>query len=187
MYKIKFDSRGDHEIASKIASLLERNNIETKVIKNKRGLDHGCFVPFKLMFPDPCPIPIVEVAQDDGLDPQRNLDIGRALESLRDEGILILSGGLTIHTFKDFSAWSKSTAAQGYLDFETAIKEAAVLEDGSERNKKLIGLTKHKYFRLAHPREEHFTPLYVAAGAGSRGKAAILSDLHSAITIAFGL
>jgi len=48
-----------------------------------RGLDHGVFVPFKLMFPNPCPIPIVEVSMDGSLDPQKLIELGKALIPLR--------------------------------------------------------------------------------------------------------
>lgn len=40
---------------------------------------------------------------------------------------------------------------------------------------------------MAHPREEHFIPLYVAAGAGEEGSAKIVSGIYAAPTIAFGL
>src|SRR5947207_15929041 len=41
-----------------------------------------------------------------------------------DEGILILAGGLTIHTFKEFDAWNPVTAPQGFKDWERAIVES---------------------------------------------------------------
>jgi aromatic ring-opening dioxygenase catalytic subunit (LigB family) len=50
-----------------------------------------------------------------------------------------------------------------------------------------MALTKHPVFRLAHPREEHFIPIYVAAGAGEEGGAKVLSGLYGAPTFAFGL
>jgi len=48
-------------------------------------------------------------------------------------------------------------------------------------------VTKHPFFRRAHPREDHFIPLYVAAGAGSNGDAVVVGKIHSALSIAFGL
>lgn len=39
----------------------------------------------------------------------------------RDEGILILSGGLTIHTFQEMNAFDPKTAPQGFKDFEAQI------------------------------------------------------------------
>lgn len=64
----------------------------------------GVFVPFKLMFPDPFPIPLVEVSIDASLNADKLLAIGRALSPLRREGVLILSGGLTIHTYVSWLA-----------------------------------------------------------------------------------
>src|SRR5271169_3464080 len=61
----------------------EQNNIKTRTLKQGRGLDHGVFVPFKLMFPTPCPIPIIEVSMDGSLDPQRLIELGKALIPLR--------------------------------------------------------------------------------------------------------
>ncbi len=51
----------------------------------------------------------------------------------------------------------------------------------------LVNVTKHPGFRKAHPREEHFIPLYVAAGAGDGGEAKVVSGLYGAPTFAFGL
>jgi aromatic ring-opening dioxygenase catalytic subunit (LigB family) len=50
-------------------------------------------------------------------------------------------------------------------------------------------LVSHPFFRRAHPREEHFVPLYIAAGAGSEPDdgANVLANIHSAISIAFGI
>jgi aromatic ring-opening dioxygenase catalytic subunit (LigB family) len=58
-----------------------------------------------------------------------------------------------------------------------------------ERNENLKELIHHPFFRRAHPREEHFVPIYIAAGAGGgEGEGAhVLADIHSAISIAFGV
>lgn len=42
-----------------------------------------------------------------------------------DEGVLIISGGLTIHTFQDWSAWGPETASKDVLDFEASIVSAS--------------------------------------------------------------
>lgn len=55
------------------------------------------------------------------------------------------------------------------------------------RMKALIALTEHRGFQDAHPRAEHFIPLYVAAGAGEDGSARIVNALYGAPTVAFGL
>jgi aromatic ring-opening dioxygenase catalytic subunit (LigB family) len=188
MYEITWKSKGSHELAERIIGLFKKSNIPAKASKNQRGLDHGVFIPFKIMFPDPFEIPLVEVSIDEGLDPERHIAIGKAIDALRSEGVLIISGGLTIHTFQDWSAWNPDTAAQGFKDFENDVK-ASIDSTNSveERNKALVEVSKHPYYRKAHPRTEHFIPIYVAAGAGSEGKAKVVCGLHGAITAVFGL
>ena len=102
---------------------------------------------------------------------------------------MILSGGLTIHTFKEWNAWDPKTAPQGFLDFEKAVVNSVSSTNVEERNENMKQITQHPFFKRAHPREEHFVPIYIAAGAGSAegDKAEVLADIHSAISIAFGV
>ena len=48
------------------------------------GLDHGVFVPFRIMFGEEfTSIPIVQVSIDSSLDPERNWQAGKAVAKLR--------------------------------------------------------------------------------------------------------
>lgn len=47
------------------------------------GLDHGVFIPFRIMFGLETDIPIVEVSIDSSLDPEKNWAIGKAVQALR--------------------------------------------------------------------------------------------------------
>ncbi|KAK4704950.1 4,5-DOPA dioxygenase extradiol, partial [Phenoliferia sp. Uapishka_3] len=201
LYKVEFESRGDHALSERIVELYKAAGIRARLSPKIEprgedgrgfsgpGLDHGVFVPFKLMFGDKAPIPIVQVSIDSSLSPEEEWKIGAALAPLRGEGILIVSGGLTIHTFRDFGAFAPSTAKPPYKDFEESIIKAAAIPEPEKRKAALFHLTTHPGFRLAHPREEHFVPLYIAAGAGSDGggDAKLLSGIHGAKTIAFGV
>ena len=99
-----------------------------------------------------------------------------------------MSGGLTIHTFREPHAFDPDAAPQGFKDFEKHAAECAELSnEDNKRNIALKNATNHPYYRRAHPREEHFVPLYVAAGAGSDGTSQVIGRLHGALSIAFGL
>lgn len=56
-----------------------------------------------------------------------------------------------------------------------------------QRKKGLFNLTQHVGFRASHPREDHFVPLYVAAGAGDGGRVSVICDLYGIPTFAFGV
>lgn len=58
---------------------------------------------------------------------------------------------------------------------------------GEQRNKALVAISKHPTYRRAHPRPDHFVPIYVAAGAGSDGSAKVVSPVYGALSIAFGV
>lgn len=52
--------------------------------------------------------------------------------TFRSEGILILSGGLIIHTFRDFSAFDERTAKPVYKAWHKAVIEAGGTVDVSK-------------------------------------------------------
>lgn len=56
-----------------------------------------------------------------------------------------------------------------------------------KRKDRLLDLVTRKEFRQAHPRSEHFIPLYIAAGAGESGQVQILNAQYAAPTFAFGI
>jgi aromatic ring-opening dioxygenase catalytic subunit (LigB family) len=62
-----------------------------------------------------------------------------------------------------------------------------------DRQKALYDLVKHPGFRPSHPREDHFVPLYVAAGAGEgqkdeeMGEVRIICGMYGMISAAFGV
>lgn len=68
------------------------------------------------MFPDTAhpegvfPVPIVEVSMSSTFEPAPQWQIGAAIKSLREEGYLILAGGLTVHDFGDFSSFNSDRA-----------------------------------------------------------------------------
>lgn len=90
--------------------------------------DHGVFVPFIHMFGEECDVPIVQVSLNGSLKPEDEWDLGRALEPLRSE-VLVISGGLTIHNLRNRAAFGESTCPEPIKDFEKAIIDAVQLSD----------------------------------------------------------
>jgi len=86
----------------------------------------------------------------------------------------------------DLSNFTSETAKPLAREFNDAVSSAISLSDPVARKTALVGLTQHKGFRLAHPREEHFVSIYVAAGAGEDGNVQVLSGFYGCQTVAFG-
>ena len=53
---------------------------------------------------NPLNVPIVQVSLYGSEDPDRHYRLGQALQSLRDEGILIVTAGMAVHNLRDFRA-----------------------------------------------------------------------------------
>ncbi|KAF8905998.1 Extradiol ring-cleavage dioxygenase, class III enzyme, subunit B [Gymnopilus junonius] len=200
LYQLKFKSKGDSKLAQRIVELYKQAGYKarTTTVEEGRGedgrgflgpgLDHGVFVPFRIMFGEEfTDIPIVQVSIDSSMDPEKNWEAGKALAGLREEGILILSGGLTAHNLRDWSSFTPETAGELHKEFDRAIHSALGTESEKERKAKMIALIGHRGFRASHPREDHFVPLYVAAGAGEGGRVRTILDLYGLASFVFGI
>ena len=128
-----------------------------------RGLDHGAWVPLKIMYPD-ADIPVVQMSLPTQ-DPGRLLTIGARLRELRDEGVLVIGSGFLTHGLPFLTDWSIDAQAPGWsVDFDAWAAEAIARGDLDE-----LAAFKDKApgMPFAHPTVEHYTPLFVALGAGS--------------------
>jgi len=158
-YEIKYEAAGSPELAARVRSLLTRANIESR-FTDARGLDHGIFIPLKLVYPD-ADIPIVQVSLKRGLDPSQHIELGTALAPLRNEGVLIIGSGMSYHNLRRFNG-SGTKASEAFDDW---LNFAVCHEDPAQRAVLLKDWEKAPSAREAHPREEHLMPLMVAAGA----------------------
>lgn len=166
-YRVRYDAPGAPELAESIRKLLRAPGTPVQDIPD-RGLDHGAYVPLVEMFPE-ADIPVLQVSLPT-LDPARLMDLGRKLAPLRDEGVLIVGSGFFTHNLAalrhregvpgwsaEFDDWGRAALDAGdwdaLLDFETKAPAG----------------------KLAHPRTEHFAPLFVTLGAaGADGHKSVI-------------
>lgn len=126
-----------------------------------RGLDHGAYVPLKEMYPA-ADIPVLQVSMP-SLDPVELLGLGERLAPLRDEGVLIVGSGFTTHNLREMSRSADGTAPAWSVEFDDWVERAVADHDVDA----LLDF-EHRApaAAIAHPRSDHFAPLFVALGAG---------------------
>ena len=159
-YRLTYPAPGSPALAARVRELLAGAGIASAEDAG-RGLDHGVFVPFKLIYPD-ADVPMVQLSLIAGLDAQAHLAFGRALAPLRDEGVLIVGSGMSYHNLREFFNGSRSPLAD---DFDRWLSETATDPDAATRNAKLAAWHETPGALACHPRSEHLIPLMVAAGA----------------------
>ncbi|KAF8852885.1 putative aromatic ring-opening dioxygenase LigB subunit [Acephala macrosclerotiorum] len=165
-YEYEYPNKGSPEVAERVIEKLEGAGIEVE--KVKRGLDHGVWVGFVAAFDpkkNPLNVPIVQVSLFNNENTDQHYRMGQALESLRDEGILIIGAGMAVHNLRDCQATRGTSQTTSYaFSFDEALKEAATARL-EERRAKMLALMRRSDARKAHPTLEHILPIYVAAGA----------------------
>ena len=160
-YTYSYDASGHPELAQRIQSLLKDRNIPSE-LDDKRGYDHGVFVPLMLAYPE-ADVPVVAVSLHSSLDPQLHINIGKALQPLRDEGVLILGSGMSYHNMAGFKRNGGSVLGKR---FDQALAQVITNPKVAEREEALKKWDKVLVdARECHPREEHLMPLLVCAGA----------------------
>lgn len=127
-----------------------------------RGLDHGAYVPLVEMYPH-ADVPVLQLSLPT-LNPLALFELGQRLAPLREEGVLVVGSGFTTHNLAwfdprqpadappptasaQFDAWAES--ALTHADIDAILNTPTVAPAAAQ----------------AHPRTEHWAPLYVALGA----------------------
>ncbi len=162
-YELRYPAPGQPELARHVTELLGQASLAARE-EPQRGFDHGMFIPLKLMFPG-ADIPVVQLSLRSDLDPLAHIEAGRALEPLRDEGVLIVGSGMSFHNMRGYGDPRFGPISDTFDRWLTAAVEAAP----AERDDRLRHWEQAPAARLCHPprAEEHLLPLLVAAGAGA--------------------
>lgn len=158
--QMRYDTPAATDLAHRVAALMPDG--EPLHQHATRGLDHGAWVPLKIMYPG-ADIPVLQLSMPT-LDPARLLSIGQRLRSLRDEGVLVIGSGYMTHGLP-FLDWGHPDAVPTWSsEFDTWAAEALGAGDVDELadfRSRAPGMP------YAHPTVEHFTPLFVTLGAAT--------------------
>lgn len=161
-YSMTYPTPDAAHLAARLRALLSGSDQVHQ--HSSRGLDHGAWVPLKIMYPY-ADVPVLQMSIPTH-DPDRLLALGRRLQSLRHEGVLVIGSGFMTHGLpyltremfvdnvvptwsSDFDAWAAQALAAG---------DADLLLDYRSKAPGLL---------YAHPTVEHFTPLFIALGAAT--------------------
>jgi aromatic ring-opening dioxygenase catalytic subunit (LigB family) len=160
-YRLSWPAPGAPDVALRVEELLRGAGFSTER-EEKRGYDHGTFVPMMVALPE-AKIPVAQLSLVAGLDPSTHLAIGHALSPLRDEGVLIVGSGFSYHNLRGFGDPRSRPASER---FDEWLQAAAGHPDSEERDRLLAAWESAPDARACHPRSEHLVPIFVAAGAG---------------------
>jgi len=136
-----------------------------------RGLDHGAWVPLKVMYPNG-DIPAVQLSLPTD-DPWALVEIGRRLRPLREQGVLVIGSGFMTHglPFLTRGDFEGTSGPPGWsVEFDEWAREALA---GGDLETLAAYLDRAPGMPFAHPTVEHFLPLFVTMGMAARPDAPV--------------
>lgn len=174
-YRIIYPAPGAPELAQHIQTLLAQRDLPAQ-LDAERGLDHGVFVPLKLIYPQ-ADIPCLQLSLVSSLDPLIHLRLGQALAPLRRAGVLVLASGFSFHNMQALMSQTPGPDMRNaaFQDWLIATCTDPVLPE-PVRAERLRQWTQAPHARYCHPREEHLLPLHVAYGAAGSAASVIFDD-----------
>ncbi|MGY1708481.1 dioxygenase [Geodermatophilus sp. SYSU D00758] len=168
----RYDTPDAGELARQVSALLP--DAEQVHQHARRGLDHGAWVPLKIMYPG-ADVPVLQLSLPTD-DPDRLLALGARLRPLREQGVLVVGSGHMTHGLPFLTREMLTGAAvPGWsADFDAWAAEALARGDVAELARFRSAAPGMPY---AHPTVEHFTPLFVALGAATDPAAPVTTTL----------
>ncbi|MBV4552956.1 dioxygenase [Pseudomonas sp. SWRI102] len=164
LYAVQYPAPGDPELAARVADLLVTAHLPAR-LDSARPFDHGVWVPLSLMYPA-ADIPVIQISLPSRQGPMLQTQVGQALASLRQEGILLIGSGSITHNLRDLDwnagpdsvePWAK--AFRDWVVEQLAVDDEPALHDYRRQAPNAV---------RSHPSDEHLLPLYFARGAGGK-------------------
>lgn len=169
LYSIEYPAKGSPDLAGEVVDLLRNAGLSCDV-DPIRGLDHGAWVPLRLMFPK-AEVPIVQLSIQHNLDPAYHVALGEAIRDVGEKGVLVLGSGGAVHPLGNPQASLGPGAPPDdwAIEFNTWLTGAVAKGD---RESLVNYRTIAPHAQQAHPYPDHYMPLlaaFGAAGTGARG------------------
>lgn len=166
LYKIVYPAPGDPALAGKVRELLGPSRVG---LDQKWGLDHGAWSVLSHMFPE-ADIPVVELSMDWRQPPFFHYEMGKLLEPLRSEGVLLLGSGNIVHNLGPYEWDLLDTGAFEWAwRFEDKVRTLLLAgEDAPLVDYETMG----PEARLAVPAPNHYLPLLYVLGSRAAGEQA---------------
>ena len=162
LYTLKYPAHSDAALAQRVADCLHAAGYAAH-IDPQRGLDHGAWVPLRMMYRR-ADIPIIPLSIKAHAGAAYHFALGEALRPLSDEGFLIIGTGSITHNLRDYMICMHNnlptpdyvTRFADWIDARLQAHDINTLIDFRKTNSDAA---------QAHPTDDHFMPFFVALGA----------------------
>ncbi len=155
LFEKQYPAPGSPELANKVIQLIKKSNVSPD---ETWGLDHGTWSVLCRMYPQ-ADIPVVQLSLDRETKNSQHYQLGKELQPLRQEGVLIIGSGNIVHNLR-MMVW-EDTAFDWAAEYDGKVKQWIL--DGDHES--IIHYEKYgKAAMLAVNSAEHYLPLLYILG-----------------------
>ena len=162
LYELQYPAKGSPALAQEVLAALHAAGVAATE-DPQRPFDHGAWVPLLHLLPQ-ADVPVVQVSLPVEADARAVYAMGQALQSLRDQGVLIVGSGSMTHNLREFFGGARE-AADYVVEFSRWVEMQI---QAGEVETLLNWQARAPHALRAHPSDEHFLPLYFALGAAGQ-------------------
>lgn len=157
LHRIQYPAVGAPDLAAQIIQMIDNPPV---LGDEQWGLDHGAWCVLKPMFPA-ANIPVLQLSLDIHSTPQQRYDLGKQLQTLRHQGVMLIGSGNLVHNLRQMNF------KMPYQGYDWAQQYDAALAQWIEQNDlpALLDIEQLPSTALAHPTLEHYWPLLYILGS----------------------
>lgn len=165
LFDVEYPAPGSAAIAAEVAAAIDP--LWCGLDADSWGLDHGTWSVLAHLWPT-ADVPVLQLSIDAQKPIADHLDLGRRLEPLRHEGVLILGSGNVVHNLGHIDWSDVDGGAEWARTFDEATRREMTTAPAG-----LGSVLELPEAVLAVPTPEHFLPLaYIAGVADATGTSA---------------
>jgi 4,5-DOPA dioxygenase extradiol len=168
-----YGAPGNKELAETICQMLNDGGLDCN-LNQQHGYDHGMWVLLEQLFPEEnIPVIMLSVANYANINILKHFELGKILEPLREQGVLIIGSGSLTHNLdryrRSYFDLEEMELEEWNIGFDEWVTDIVTNKNVTERNEALLNFAKHPFTKHAHPNGnyEHFLPLLMVIGASS--------------------
>jgi 4,5-DOPA dioxygenase extradiol len=179
--QLRYDAPGDPALAAQVADLLTQADLPHHVLP-QGGLDHGAWTALRYLFPA-ADIPVLPLAFVPSQSPAQQFALGEALQTLRDDDVLVMASGSITHNLgRVFGGGAMPNEDAPEIPESAQFRQWMVERSAARDWDALFNYRTQAPFAVdMHPTDEHLLPWFVAAGASGRAEAA--HRIHSSVSM----
>ena len=157
LFKVEYPAPGNPELAEHIQAQIPDSRVDV----NKWGLDHGTWSVLKHVYPE-ANIPVLQLSLFIRKPAQFHFELGRKLQFLRDEGVLIIGSGNIVHNLREIVWETDATPFDWAVNFDEWAKAKIEARDYDAL---VYDYEEKEAGRLSVPTPDHYYPLLYVLGA----------------------